>query len=65
VEELIEPTRHIGGLGKHYGTGQPEFYFESSVAEKVYLDMLREAGVEVVYGERVEKADLAKERYAP
>ena len=22
-------------LGEHYGTGKPEFYFESSVAEKV------------------------------
>ncbi|MDB6073043.1 MAG: dependent oxidoreductase, partial [Verrucomicrobiaceae bacterium] len=42
-------------LGKEYGTGHAEFYFESSVAEKVYLDMLREAGVAVRYGLRVEK----------
>lgn len=41
-------------LGKHYGTGQPEYFFESSVAEKVYLDMLNEAGVEVRYGASVE-----------
>ena len=42
-------------LGEHYGTGKPEFYFESSVAEKVYLAMLREAGVTVRYSVRVEK----------
>lgn len=42
-------------LGKHYGTGQPEYFFESSVAEKVYLDMLKEAKVEVLFGESVEK----------
>lgn len=42
-------------LGRHYGTGQPEYYFESSVAERVYLDMLKEAGVEVRYGASVDK----------
>jgi len=31
-------------LGKHYGTGRPEYFFESGVAEKVYLDHLREPG---------------------
>ena len=41
-------------LGKHYGTEQPEYFFESSVAEKVYLDMLKEAGVEVPYGASVD-----------
>jgi hypothetical protein len=41
-------------LGQHYGTNRPEYYFESSVAEKVYLDMLREAGIEVLYGASVE-----------
>ncbi|CAN5909630.1 N/A [soil metagenome] len=42
-------------LGKQYGTGKPEYYFESSVAEKAYHDMLQEAGVEVRFGLRVEK----------
>ncbi len=37
-------------LGAHYGTNQPEYYFESSVAEKTYLAMLREAGVQVRTG---------------
>ena len=41
-------------LGRHYGTGQPEYFFESSVAEKVYLDILKEAGVEVRYGASVD-----------
>ncbi len=40
-------------LGQHYGTGRPEYYFESSVAEKTYLDMLSEAKVEIRYGVRV------------
>lgn len=44
-------------LGEYYGTGRAEFYFESSVAEKVYLAMLREAGVTVRYGQRVDKAE--------
>jgi hypothetical protein len=54
-----------GRLGAHYGTGKPEFYFESSVAEKVYLDLLRQAGVRVVYGSRlksVEKKDGVLQR---
>lgn len=42
-------------LGKAYGTGKPEYYFESSVAEKAYNDMLREAGVEIRFGLRVDK----------
>ncbi len=41
-------------LGAHYKTGGPEYFFESSVAEKVYLDMLKEAGVEVHYGASVD-----------
>jgi hypothetical protein len=49
-------------LGEHYGTDKPEFYFESSVAEKVYLAMLREAGVTVRYGQRVEKVVKAGAR---
>lgn len=35
------------------------YFFESSVAEKTYLAMLKEAGVEVIYGARVDK--VAKE----
>jgi hypothetical protein len=30
------------------------FYFEPHVAEKLFVDMVREAGVEVVYGERLD-----------
>ncbi len=41
-------------LGKQYGTGQAEYFFESSIAEKVYLAMLTEAGVEVRYGASVD-----------
>ena len=42
-------------LGRHYGTGTPEFYFESSVAERAYHELLTEAGVTVRFGRRVEK----------
>ena len=44
-------------LGQHYGTGQSEFYFESSVAEKIFSEMLREANVEVRFGQRVTKVE--------
>lgn len=46
-------------LGKHYGTNKPEYFFESGAAEKIYLEMLREAGVEVRFGASVET--VAKE----
>lgn len=46
-------------LGAHYQTGGPEYFFESSIAEKIYLEMLREAGVEVRFGASVDK--VAKE----
>ena len=55
-------------LGKYYADHAAEqaplkpgdrlntvYFFESSVAEKVYLDMLKEAGVEVRYGSAVER----------
>jgi len=46
-------------LGAHYQTGGPEYFFESSVAEEIYLEMLHEAGVEVRFGASV--AAVAKE----
>ncbi|MEI8287962.1 MAG: FAD-dependent oxidoreductase [Verrucomicrobiota bacterium] len=42
-------------MGNLYGTGEPAYYFESSIAEKVYLEMLKESGVEVRYGASVDK----------
>ncbi len=42
-------------LGRFYGTNKPEFFFESSVAEKVFTEMLTEAGVTIRFGQRVEK----------
>ncbi len=46
-------------LGDVYGTGQPEFFFESGVIERVFLDMLREAGVEVLFSHRVARVERA------
>jgi hypothetical protein len=51
-------------LGTHYGTGKPEYYFESSVAEKIYREMLRTAGVEVRYGAAVDRVQKAGGRIA-
>ena len=51
-------------LGDHYATGKPEYYFESSVAENLYLKMLSEAGVTVRFGVRVEKTVRAGARIA-
>ena len=45
-------------LGARYGTGKPEYFFESSVAEAVYLEMLREAGVTVRTGARLDAATM-------
>ncbi len=42
-------------LGQFYGTDKAEFYFESSVAERVYTQMLREANVTLLFEKRVEK----------
>ena len=42
-------------LGSHYGIDGPEYYFESGVAEKLYLEMLAEAGVDVRYHASVDQ----------
>ncbi|MBI5834964.1 MAG: FAD-dependent oxidoreductase [Armatimonadetes bacterium] len=42
-------------MGRHYGSGRPEYYFESSVAEACYVALLAEAKVTVRYGLRVER----------
>jgi hypothetical protein len=60
IEHMLEWT--VGGfadefyarLGKHYGRKKPAYNFESGVAEKVYLEMLKEAGVIVLYGASVD-----------
>jgi hypothetical protein len=49
-------------LGDRYATGKPEFYFESSVAERVYLAMLREAGVTLRFGARIQKVESSDAR---
>jgi hypothetical protein len=43
-------------LGKNYKKADfPEYYFESSVAQKEYDAMLKESGVEIRYGSAVDK----------
>lgn len=51
IEETISglPLEFYQRLGTCYGTKGPTFYFESHVAEKTFLDLLKEARVTVVY----------------
>lgn len=43
-------------LGKHYEKGgNPEYYFESSVAQNTYDAMLKQSGIEIRYGSPVDK----------
>lgn len=39
--------------GKYYGSDQPAFKIEPSVAEMIFLQMTKEAGVQVFYGSRL------------
>jgi hypothetical protein len=44
-------------LGKHYGKNGPEYYFESSVAQTIYDDMLKEAKIDIRHGSPVDKVE--------
>ncbi|MBN8823499.1 MULTISPECIES: FAD-dependent oxidoreductase [unclassified Spirosoma] len=58
IEETISglPLEFYQRLGKFYGINGPTFYFESHVAEKTFLDLLKEANVTVVYDAFVQSA---------
>lgn len=45
-----------------FKTGDPAFFFESHIAEKEYLEMLKEAGVDVVYEKYLQKAVLKENK---
>ncbi len=49
-------------LGQRYGSDQPAYYFESKIAEQVFLALLAEAKVKVRYGLRVDKVQKAGAR---
>jgi hypothetical protein len=42
-------------LGDYYGTGRPAYSFESHLAERTYVAMLKEAGVAVRFGGHVQR----------
>jgi hypothetical protein len=44
-------------LGRKYGKKEPAYYFESSVAEKTFNEMLADAKAEVRFQQRVAKAE--------
>lgn len=47
---------HVGGF---YGLEGPEYYFESLVAERIYLKMLEEAGVEMRFNASLLEVETA------
>jgi FAD dependent oxidoreductase len=51
IEETISglPLEFYSRMSKFYGKNKTEFYFESHVAEKVFLEMLNEAKVKIIY----------------
>jgi len=51
IEETISglPLEFYTRMGKYYGLGKPAFYFESHVAEKIFLEMLTEAKVKLMF----------------
>ncbi len=59
IEETISglPLEFYTRMSKFYGKDKVQFYFESHVAEKVFNDLLAEAGVKVVFNAFVEKVD--------
>lgn len=68
IEHMLEPT--YGGIamefyrrvGKHYGLDLPQYRWESHVAEQIFLDMLREAGVEIWYEKFIDRAAIENAR---
>ncbi len=62
IEETISglPLEFYTKLGKYYGLGKPAFYFESHVAEQVFMEMLAAAHVKLMfegYADKVLKKD--------
>ncbi|MDR6942918.1 FAD-dependent oxidoreductase [Mucilaginibacter pocheonensis] len=57
IEETISgiPLEIYTRIGKAYGMNKPAFYFESHVAEKIFVDMLTEQHVSVIYEAFVNK----------
>ncbi|MGN6213730.1 FAD-dependent oxidoreductase [Parafilimonas sp.] len=51
IEETISgiPLEIYSRIGKAYGINKPAFYFESHVVEKVFVDLLAEQNVSVIY----------------
>ena len=52
---IFEEKRMIQGQFMHAPPAQTLWVFEPHVAERVFLDMLQEAGVEVLYNERLDR----------
>ncbi len=59
IEETISgiPLEVYTRIGKFYGSNKPAFYFESHVAEKIFLDMLGEQHVSIIYQAYADKVN--------
>lgn len=59
IEETISgiPLEVYTRIGKSYGSNKPAFYFESHVAEKIFLDMLGEQHISIIYQAYVDKVN--------
>ena len=70
TEHMLKWT--IGGLalefyerlGKEYGSGKAEYFFESSVAERVFHAMAEDAGVTIRFGASVANVEMEGARIA-
>ena len=49
-------------VGSKYGFSKPQWYFEPHVAEGVFNDMVREAGVSVYLGQRLSRTSMEGQR---
>ena len=59
IEETISslPLEFYSRMSKYYGKEKTEFYFESHVAEKIFLEMLNKVNIKVTYEAFVVKVE--------
>lgn len=59
-DEYFQTFRN--GREMNFKKGDPAFFFESHIAEKEYLAMLRDAKVDVIYGKYLEKSNVVNSK---
>ena len=61
-EEYFQTFRN--GRELNFKKGDPAFFFESNIAEKEFLALLKDAGVKVLYGKLLDKVTMQGSRIA-